>query len=218
MKYENRHTDNLCRRSLPKQGGNEIVMHKPPSANDVPNTLRNLNKRWRYMATNYGVLRQHVPALQMNVWCYGTRILFLREFSCIRVSFCQKISLYGGLTSGIEINVNEELNSQLWRPVTSPVRQPDSMGHHGSLKRKAMTEQSPQPQPLSTPQHHSPVSNSPETSEPTTPPAMAPPVPKRTKVSQTHTASYIPTTSCKYPFSFLLYYFKRTMVLDWFLN
>jgi len=162
---------------------------------------------------------EYIKELEQTVKIYGDKLRSLEAARASTADECLMLRYKNSLLERIllhkKIDVNEELNSQLWKPIAPPVRQPDRMDHRGSLERKAMTEaaatkQSP---PLSTPQN-SLVSDSPETSEPSTPPAMEPPAPKRTKVPQSHTTSYMPTTSCKYPFSFLLHYFKRTMVLD----
>ena len=119
------------------------------------------------------------------------------------------------------VDVQAELNSKLWKPVAPPIqkRKPDMTTDQQSLKRNAktqgaFTEKLHQQSALPTPQCFSSASNSPETSEPSTPPSMAPPARKRSKILESHSASHIPTTSCKYPFSFLLLYIKRTMVLD----
>jgi hypothetical protein len=121
--------------------------------------------------------------------------------------------------SEIGVDVQAELKSELWNPGVAPQSRilPQAQDEK-SVNRKVKALKSTQdirlPTMTQAPQHLSPVSNSPETSEPPTPPSMLSPTPKRAKTYSLHSGSNIPTTSCKYPFSFLLFYFKRTMVLD----
>jgi len=123
-------------------------------------------------------------------------------------SLLEKILLNKG------IDVNEELNLELGNPVMGSSRF-HSIRRHGrhSLKHKQKTRASAsgvsiQPPLLQCPisQDLSSVTTSPE-SEVLTPPALG--------VAPTHTkAKSNNARSGKYPHSFLLLYFKRTMVLD----
>ena len=129
-----------------------------------------------------------------------------------------------GLMNSPGIDVQAELNSNRWNPGAAPVRprvQSEDLTQNVSLKYKTKavnptqtTISAKSPVVISAPQYLSPISDSPGTSEPLTPPSMAPPTPKRVKTQHPKPTSYFSTTSCKYPFSFSLLRFKRTMVLD----
>jgi hypothetical protein len=119
------------------------------------------------------------------------------------------------LIAGIGIDVNEELNVELWKPVAAPANY-HMAGSQGSLRRKAKTPLSTSGVSMQTPLVQSPITTSPETDILTPPAVMA--APPQKKIKRNHgvaiSRSYTSTLPGKYPFSFLLFYFKRAMVLD----
>lgn len=167
---------------------------------------------------------EYIKELEETVKIYGDKLRSMEAARASTADDCLMLRYKNSLLERIllhkGVDVQAELNSKLWKPIAAPVRKskPDITSHQGSIKRSAKTEaavreQSHRQPAQPTPQYLSSASNSPETAEPSTPPSMAPPAPKRTKISPLDSVSYMPTTSCKYPFSFLLY-FKRAMVLD----
>jgi hypothetical protein len=115
----------------------------------------------------------------------------------------------------IGIDVNAELNTALWRPVAAPIpRNPAPLQQN--LKRKASvlppsTYHTPRASEIT-----SPVSTASESAI-LTPPAPTLVVPRPHKRSKTYVENgikQIPTPSNPGRYPFLIFIFKRTLVLD----
>lgn len=173
---------------------------------------------------------EYIKELEETVKIYGDKICSLEttraRVADERLMLSYKNSLLERILLHKGVDVKAELHSQLWNPGAVPDGrrvQSQAQDQSASLKRKAKAIDTSQnissaqrPMTAQTPQYLSPISNSPEASEPATPTSsMALPNPKRAKTYPSQPIpSYNPSTSCKYPFSFLLFYFKRAMVLD----
>lgn len=155
---------------------------------------------------------EYIKELEERVKAYSARLRAMEAARTNSADECLMLRYKNSLLERIllhkGIDVNAELNTKLWRPVGPPM-QPHMIRDSGLLlKRKANTYHTPRASEIT-----SPISTASESSIPTPP---APTVPRPHKRSKAHSANsispHIPIPPGKYPF--LIFVFKRTMVLD----
>jgi hypothetical protein len=172
---------------------------------------------------------EYIKELEERVKAYSTRLRAMEAArtnsadECLMLryknSLLERILLHKGSLSGnssdgivaddntVGIDVNAELNIKLWRPVGVPMQSYLTRDPALSLKRKANNYHTPRASEIT-----SPISTASESTIPTPPGPILPRPHKRSKTHNANSTTQIPIPPGKYPF--LIFIFKRTMVLD----
>jgi len=154
---------------------------------------------------------EYIKELEERVKAYSTRLRAMEATRTNSADECLMLRYKNSLLERIllhkGIDVNEELNTKLWRPVGAPMQPHWIQEPAPLLKRKANIFHYPRASEIT-----SPISTASDSTIPTPPAPTLPRPHKRGKTHNSKSEARIPTPPGKYPF--LIFIFKRTMVLD----
>jgi len=154
---------------------------------------------------------EYIKELEERVKAYSTRLRAMEAARTNSADECLMLRYKNSLLERIllhkGIDVNAELNIKLWRPVGVPMQSHLTRDPALSLKRKANNYHTPRASEIT-----SPISTASESTIPTPPGPILPRPHKRSKTHSANSTTQIPIPPGKYPF--LIFIFKRTMVLD----